>query len=907
MGGRSHRPASAAIFSALYGLVLRCCPREFRERYGAELLWTVAAREADWANLDWRARQRHRVRELRALMRNVYEIRGRSWTGRFSNGPSRSPRKANLMDDFRNDVRHSLRRLARAPGFTLVAVITLALGIGASTAIFSLINGILIEPLPYPDADQLVGIWHEAPGLGIERFELSDAMYLTYRERSSSFDEVAIWGNRSRILTGGDEPVRVEGAEVTPSFFAVLQSQPARGRAFTEEEGLPGGEPVVIISNGLWSSRFGADESILGRRVEVSGVMREIVGVMPSDFRYPAPVTQVWTPLVVDRDELFGHNFSYQGLGRLRQGLRPADAIPEMTETAWQIIDIAPRQFTPELLENSGLAPILTTMKEDVVGDIAEVLWVLMGTVAVVLLIACANVANLFLVRAEGSQREIAMRTALGAGRGRIMRFYLTDSAVLGALGAAGGLAFAWAAIRIVTVLDPGTLPRLTEVSIGSDVLAFALLTALASVLAFGSYPALRLHVTSIAGALKEGGSSSTGGRSRNRIRHSLVVAQVALALVLLVGSGLMLRSFAALRNVDPGFNAADALSMRVTLPEADYPEDDDVSRFILAVTERIDGLPGVVATGTTSRIGLIGGGDMDGIEVEEFPQPEGGISYIHPVRVVSPGFFDAMGIPLIEGRVLDRNDSVTGAKVALVSEAFATNFWGSGSPLGKRVSGSFDSDWYTIVGVVGSIRENDLQDDHGQTIYLPLQGHGYLRQNMSLIVRTAGTPTALLPAVREQVWAADADLPISAVGTLEQLVRDSMARTTFTMAMLGIAAAVALLLGTVGIYGVISYVVSQRTAEIGVRMALGARAGEVGSMVLQQGMVVVGLGLVLGIGAAAAATHLMAALLFEVEPLDPLTFAAVPLVLIAAGVAACLIPARRAASVDPAVALRAE
>ncbi len=894
-------------FGTLYGLVLRFCPRDFRDQYGADLLATVAAREADWTDLGWLARQHQRVRELGALLRGVYGMGdGGGRTGRSADGPIRFPGKGNLLDDLRTDVYHSVRRLARSPGFTFVAVFTLALGIGASTAIFSLVNGILVEPLPYPDADRLVGIWNEAPGSGIERFELSDALYFNYREGSTSFDEIAIWGNRTQILTGGEEPVRVEGAEVTPSFFAVLQIQPALGRVFTEGEGAPRGDPVVIISDALWSSRFGSVPDILGRSVEVSGVMREIVGVMPADFLYPAPDTQMWTPFILDEDQLLGRNFSFYGLGRLRQGLDPEDALVEMKEVLWGIVERVPGQFSAAWLETSRLAPILTTMKEDVVGDIGQVLWVLMGTVGFVLLIACANVANLFLVRAEGSQREIAVRIALGAGRGRVMRFYLTESAVLGLFGGVAGLTFAWAAIRIVVALDSGTLPRLGEVSIDGNVLAFAVIASLGSALAFGSFPAFRLRFSNLVGALKDGGRGATGGRSHNRMRHTLVVAQVALALVLLVGSGLMLRSFAALRNVDPGFDAADALSMNVSLPAVDYPGEDEVSRFILDATERIAGLPGVVAAGTTSLIGLSGGGDMDGLAIEDFPQPETGISHVHPVRVVSPDFFAAMGIPLIEGRLLDRRDSVTGGKVVLASKAFADNFWPGGSALGKRVRG-YDREWYTIVGVVDSIREKNLQDRLGQTIYLPLQGHSYLRTSISLVVRTTGNPTAILPAVREQVWAVDPDLAISAVGTLERLVADSMARTTFTMAMLGIAAGVALLLGTVGIYGVISCVVSQRTAEIGVRMALGAQAGEVSSMVVHQGMAVVAIGVVLGLASAVGLMRFMASLLFEVNPLDPVTFVAVPLVLIAAGVIACVLPARRAASVDPAVALRAQ
>ena len=889
-------------FLAVYRGCLRLCPEDFRSRYGADLLATVAAREGDWRTLGFAARQRRRVRELVALMRSAYGMRA------ARPDPDRSPGRGHMMDDLITDVRHAVRRLGKAPAFTAVAAVTLALGIGASTAIFSLVNGILVEPLPFPDADRLVTIWTQAPGLGIERFELSDAMYLTYRERSSSLEEVAVWGNRSRVLTGGDEPVRVEGAEVTPSFFSVLQVQPILGRAFTEEEGGADGDPVVILSAALWASRFGSDPDILGRRIEVSGVLREVVGVMAADFRYPATTTRLWTPFIVDPDALFGHSFSYRGIGRLRADL-PADAAETaMARAIAEIVEVAPGQFTDEMMERTGIAPLLTTLKEDVVGDIGQVLWILMGTVGLVLLIAGANVAKLFLVRAEGSQREVAVRSALGAGRGRVTRFYLAESAVLGVVGALLGVALAAAIVRVVRALDPGTLPRLEEVSINAPVLAFALAAALVCTLAFGSFPALRMHAENLAAALKDGGRGAAGGRSRNRVRHALVMAQVALAMVLLVGSGLMLRSFANLRNVDPGFDPAGGLSMLLSLPEVDYPSEADVSRFVLDVTGRIESLPGVVAAGTTSRIGLIGGGDMDGIEVEDFPQPADGVSFVHPVRVVSPSFFAAMGVPLIEGRALNRNDSVTGAKVAAVSEAFAENFWPEGSAIGKRVTGSFDrGDWYTIVGVVGSIRERNLQDPPGQTIYLPLRGHNYLRPSISLVVRAEQDPIALLPAVREQIWEIDADLAISDVITLRQLVAESMSRTTFTMAMLGIAGVVALLLGTIGIYGVVAYVVGQRTAEIGVRMALGAQAREVSGMVVRQGLAMVVFGVVLGAIGAAGVTRLMTAVLFGVEPIDPLTFGLVPVLLMGAGALACLLPARRAAAVDPSVALRSQ
>jgi predicted permease len=628
---------------------------------------------------------------------------------------------------------------------------------------------------------------------------------------------------------------------------------------------------------------------------------------MPAGFTFPDEQAQIWVPQVIDPANYRDASFSYRGIGRPREGVSLAAVETDVKLAFSRQLDNYPGMLTAEMIAQAQLDAVVYPYKEDAIGEVGGVLWILLGTVGFVLLIACANVANLFLVRAEGRQNEVAVRVALGAGRGRIVRYFLTESVLLGLLGGLFGLVLAYAAIRLVVALDPEGIPRLAEVGIDLQALAFTAAISLLAGCLFGAVPVLRSKGAALVESLKEGGRGGTTGRGRHRARHLLVSAQVALALILLVGSGLMVRSFWSLQSVDPGFDPANTLTMHLSLPGSEYADDVAIARFLRQVVERIDSLPGVETASTIHRLPVTVSGDNNGLFIEDFPVPDGDLPPVHPVRIVSPGYFRAQGIPLLSGRPMTWNDVEEVTRPALVSASFAAHYWPGGDVLGKRVR-SFDRDaqWLTIVGVVGDVRHGPLRQEPGEAIYWPLTGGQDTRNNQTLVVRTEGPPLALAGAVREAIWAIDPSLPIADVKTMEQVVSDSMAQTSFAMLMLAIAATVALLMGAIGIYGVISYVVSQRLGEIGIRMALGARAEDVSRMVLRQGLLVVGVGVVLGIAGALALTRFLETILFGVSALDPATFVLVPLLLVSVAALASFLPARRAARVDPATALRA-
>jgi predicted permease len=834
----------------------------------------------------------------------------RSQVNRFLDRSEEASRKRggwwSIFADLHQDIRVALRMLGKSPGFSMVAVLALALGIGANTAIFSLVHAVVLNPLPYSQPDRLLGLWNTAPGLGIDQFDQSPGTYVNYREHAGSLEAIALYDATAANFTGGPEPERIQTARVTASLFPVLKASPTLGRGFSPDDDRPGAQPVAVLSDGLWSRAFGADPGILGRAVQLDGVSRAVIGVMPPGFSFPSPDTGLWTPLGLDLGNPQIDDFSYRCIGRLREGVSLAEAKAEMEVILQQLPDRFPA-ITRPFMESSGLAAVLRPLKQDIVGDVAKTLWILLGTVGFVLLIACANVANLFLVRAEDRQKEVAVRTALGAGRARITRLYLTEAVVLGLSGGVAGLALAGAGIQLVKAFSPENLPRIHEVGIHGEVLAFTGVISLLTGLVFGALPILRYGRSTLVNALKEGGRFSDG-RERHRMRTVLVVSQVALALVLLVGSGLMMRSYLRLRNVEPGFNPSNTLTMRLSLPETEYPEAQDVARFIQELDGRTRSIPGVVSTGTTTVLPLSGRADHFGTRIEDFPVPEdSGVPYIHPVRLISPGYFEAMGIPLLSGRSIERADQEQENKVVVVSQAFAHKYWPEQDPIGKRLSVFGGDHWYIIVGVVGSVRAKGLEQDPEQAIYAPLTGHDEIRRSFSLVVRTRGRPESMADSIRREIWAIDSNLPVANIRTLDEILANATARTSFVMTLLGIAASVSLLLGFVGIYGVIAYVVSLRTREIGIRMALGARREDVSRMVMKQGMGVVLAGILLGLLGSTALTRLLQALLFEVSPLDPLTFAAVSLVMVAIGLIAIYLPARRAAAVDPAHSLRAE
>ena len=811
------------------------------------------------------------------------------------------------------------RELSRHPGFLLVAVFTLAVGIGANAALFTVVNAVLIRPLPYPEPERLVAVWHTAPGLNMDQFEHSDASYVLYRGSNKVLEDLGIYWEGSLTLTGGEAPERLDAAGATASVFSVLRVRPLRGRMIEAADEKPGAEKVVVISSGLWRRRFGGDPKALDTSLKINGVATRIVGVMPPDFRFPEAGTELWVPMTIDPAKLEAGNFNYTALGRLRPGVTTKQAERDLSALVWRIPEEFPgSQISRGMIESAKLAVLVHPFRDDVVGDVQRILWVLLGSVGCILLIACANVANLLLVRAEGKQREVAVRTALGARRADVLRLFLGESVALSLVGALLGLALAFAGVRLLVSLRPEGIPRLDEIGVDGTVLAFTLGVGLLAGLLCGGLAALRYGSPELVPTLKEGGRGGTAGRGRHFARQVLVVLQMALALVLLVGSGLMVKSFWRLRGVDPGFDPRGVLTVHLNLPEAEYKDAFANARFLQQLLEKVRALPEVVSAGTVTDLPLGGGNSSSGYAFEDFPLKPDEVPPILGTRFVSPGYFEAMGIPVIEGHVFDRIDPSRRSADVVVSEALARRFWPGRSAIGKRLQQGLgkDKNWYTIAGVVGSVRDNGLDEKPRESVYFPVlrtlnedvkEGAEWVPRSFSLVVKGRIDPASLTARVRQAVWSIDPNLPLAQVRPMSDVVSRSMASTSFTMLLLVIAAAVALLLGTVGIYGVISYVVSQRTREIGVRMALGAARRDISRMVLREGAVITLIGIGLGLAAAVALTRLMLALLYDVSPTDPATFAVVPVMLAAVALFASWMPARRAASVEPLEAIRYE
>jgi predicted permease len=814
---------------------------------------------------------------------------------------------------------HSLtRKLSRSPMFTLVSVVTLALGIGATTAIFSVVHGVLLKPLPFDEPEELVGVWHEAPGLGFDLLNQAPAFHFTYRDESRVFDDVGMWQASQVTVTGVGEPERVSALRVTDGTLSLLRVKPALGRIFTAEDDAPGSAETAVLGYGYWQRRFGGDSGVVGRTLDVNGRPTEIIGVLAADFRFLRWDPGVVLPLRLDRAELFIGNFSYRGIARLGKGYSIEDADADVA----RMIPLATERFpfpsglTQGMLKEARFAPNVRPLKEEVVGDVGQTLWVLLGTVGIVLLIACANVANLFLVRAEGRQRELALRTALGANRARVAKDLLGESISLGLLGGLAGLGVAHAAIRLLLALAPETLPRLEEITIDVTVLLFALGISLSAGMFFGLVPAFKFTKPDMAGALKEGGRTSSDGRERQRARGVLVVAQMALALVLLVGSGLMIRSFQALREVDPGFVApSEVLTFRISIPEAQVEDGDQVASAHERILRRIEEIPGIASVGLSSSITMDGDNSNDPIFVEEFPVEGDQLPPLRRFKWVAPGYFETMGNPIVAGRSMTWDDVRLKAPVVVVTENFAREFWPTpAEALGKRVRVNPNDKWREIVGVVGDVHDDGVDQKVTAVMYWPMSVTdfwdeiGFAQRNMAYAVRGSRVGEAgFLQQVREAVWSINPDVPIANVQTLEEILRESMSRTSFTLVMLVIASAVALLIGAVGLYGVISYGVTQRTREIGVRMALGAKTADVSRIFLRHAALLSGIGIAVGLAGAFGLTRLMSRLLFNVSPVDPLTYGAVSVMLVATALLASYIPARRASSIDPTEALHWE
>ncbi len=819
-----------------------------------------------------------------------------------------------------NPFRHAIRRLWRAPAFTAIALVTLALGIGANTAIFSVVNGVLIKPLEYPQAQNLMVIWHVAPGVaGINgNLNCTPSMYFTYREENRTFQEFGLWSNGGASVTGSGEPERVRALFVTYGTLQALGVQPAAGRWFSQADDTPGTPDTVIATYGYWQRHSAGNASMVGQTLTVDSKPRTVIGVMPRTFRFLDQDEDLILPERFDRNKAVLGNFSFQGLARLKAGvtLQQANADVARMLKVWLNAWPAPPGFSHALFESLHLQPKVRPLKEQVVGEIGTTLWVLMGSIGMVLLIACANVANLSLVRAEGRQQELAIRVALGASWGRIARELLLESVTLGVLGGALGLAMAYGALRLLLAKGPASLPRLSEISIDPPALAFTLAISLLSGLLFGLIPVLKYAGPHVAMALRGGGRAMSHSRERHRARSTLVVVQVGLALVLLIACGLMIRTFEALQNVNPGFRSPEQVQlMRVSIPEAQVREPDRVMRMENEMMNKLAAVPGVVSVAFSSGAPLEGNNSYDVLFAEDKQYGAGQIPPVREYRYVAPGFFKTTGTVLIAGRDFTWTDLYEKRHVAIVSENMAREMWGQPrSALGKRIREGFKDPWREIVGVVGDVYDDGVQLKPPVFVYWPALmdtfGGDSMRVNRGgvFVIRSHRAATqSFVAETRQAIWSVDANLPIFQVRTLKDVYDRSMVRISFTLVMLALAGVMALVLGVVGIYGVIAYAVSQRSREIGIRMALGAQPAGLQRMFVRHGLVLSGIGAALGLAAACVVTRLMSSLLFGIKPVDPATYAIVSAILIAAGALASYLPARRVTAVDPVDALRSE
>jgi predicted permease len=822
------------------------------------------------------------------------------------------------VKSFINQVRQILRRLWRAPIFTVVTLITLAAGVGANIAVFSVVEGVLLKPLPYPHPESLVGVWHTAPGLNLYEVNMSPANYFIYREQNRVFTDIGVYEGDSVSVTGQGNPEQVHALDVTDGVLPVLGVPPMLGRWFNRADAQPGSPETAILGYAYWQDRFGGDGSIMGRVIRVDGKPRQIIGVMPRGFRFlDGEQPALYLPYQFDRGKTTLGQFSYDGVARLRPGVTLEAANAEIARLLPIVFSSfpAPPGFSMDLFHKARIAPNVRPLSQDVVGDIGKMLWVLMGSIGIVLLIACANVANLMLVRAEARHQELAVRAALGASPWRIAREFLLESAVMGIAGSALGLALAWGALRLLVAVAPSGLPRLHDIGIDLPVLAFTLGVSLLCSLLFGSIPALRYAGTRVGTGLREGGRTLSQGRERHRTRNTLVVIQVSLAFVLLICSGLMIRTFRALTHVDPGYDSrAGIQTLRLAIPEADVPKADDVLRRQEAILRQLAAIPGVTSVGFGDSVPLDGGGWMDPVFAQDRSYADNSMPPLRRFMFGAPGFLSTLGIPLIAGRDFTWDEAFQKLPVAMVSENFAREYWGSpASALGKKIRVSTKDDWREIVGIIGDVRD-DMNKDAPTRAYWPMLLNHFEGEDVSLrrwVVFAIRTPRAgsesLMKDVRQAVWSVDANLPLSDVRTQEYYYAGSIARTSFTLVMLAIAASIALLLGVVGLYGVIAYSASQRKREIGIRIALGAQRKTVTTMFVRQGLVLAGVGIGCGLVLALATTRLLRSLLFHVSPIDPVTYALACVALCGAAALASYIPSRRTAAVDPVEALRAE
>ena len=805
-----------------------------------------------------------------------------------------------LFGDLWQDVRYAARIFAKQPGFAATAMLTLALGIGATTAIFSVVYGVLLKPLPFEDPGTLVTLRQHAPhGAGTNH---GRATYLTYRENQQAFEAIGAWDPAEVSITGGGAPERIQALLVSASTLPILRVRPLIGRTFTAEDDTPGGPLRVILTFGYWQRRFGGAETVVGQQLAIDGTPAEIIGVLPASFKFLRTRPEVVLPLPLDVNAPRFISFGFQALARLKPGVTLAQANADVA----RLISLLPPMFAQ--LE---LRPNVRPLADDVIRNVAEILWILLAAVGVVLIVACGNVANLFLIRAEARQHELAMRAALGASRGRLARALLSECVLLALGGGVLGVVLAQAALGLLRKMAPERLPRIDEIAIDPAVLLFTLSISVLSGVFFSLFAILKFGNPGTT-ALKQGGRTSSDAPARQRTRNALVVGQVALALTLLIISGLLIRTFVAMRQIDPGFTRPEEVqTFVVAIPEGLISDPERTARTHESVAERLAQVTGVTSVGLSSSITMDGENNGNAIEVEDAPPVEGQRTPLRRFKSIAPGYVETMGNRLVAGRAITWSEIHERRPVIIISEPLAREYWGEpGKALGRRIRGCCGSNrpWREIVGVTGAERDDGLGLPPTAIVYWPMMSESYSWRTMAYAVRSSrvGTP-GFLRELEQAVWAVNPNLPLARVQTLEEIQASSMAQTSFALVMLAIAAGVALLIGVVGIYGVIAYAAAQRTREIGVRMALGAQVADVRSMFMRHGLTLTVTGIALGIAASIAATRVMSSLLFGVSPTDPMTYVAVSAVLASVALFATYLPARRAARVDPIVALRAE
>jgi putative ABC transport system permease protein len=822
---------------------------------------------------------------------------------------------------------HAARRLVRSPAFTLASIVTLALAIGANASIFAVVQRVVVNPLPYPDSDRLITLEHGSERLNLPaNLGVKPGLYFHYTERARTLERAAIYTTEDLTLTGDDQPERIRVTRATASLAATLGVSPAIGRWFIEQEDTPGAPEVAVLSHGLWMRRYNADPRIVGRLVTLGGVTAEVIGVMPASYAFPEQRVDAWVPVHLARSMGFGL-WDYQSVARMRPTATVAEVRAEMNS----LIADTPRAFPGDPIADSNTTGInlystATTLKEKTVGGVTRALWILLASVGLVLLVACANVANLFLVRSEARQREVAVRRALGATRADLARFFLSESVLLTSAGTMVGLAMAWGAVQLLVASGPASLPRVGEIRLDGIAVAFTFVLSACTVIAFAAIPLL--HGAPLGLTLRESGRNNTASRVRHRARHVLMGAQIAFALVLVIASGLMLRSFQALRAVDPGFDASSTLTFNIGLPEGDYGTRDAAVAAHHAILDRISALPGVAAVSTTTCLPLSTGCYDNALRVEGRVLPAGTLLPLAMFRGVAGGYFEAMRMPVLRGRGIGRRDVERREPIVVINRALADSLFPNEDPIGARVASNRPPArpgqppslaWLEVVGIVANTPTFALAEANpvGQ-IFMPMSiaGGPAIPEStlagpnvagMSYVVRSSTTAATLLPSLRKSIDAIDPNLAIAQVRTLQEMLEQASAQMAFTMVLIAIAALVALTLGMIGIYGAMSYIVTLRTSEIGLRLALGASPAGVAGLIVRQGGVVALAGVAVGLAAAVGGTRLIESLLYGVSARDPFIFAATVVLLLAVALAACWLPARRAARLSPIEALRAE